>query len=217
MNCVQSHDLLQRRLDGEAIPNRAALDQHLNNCPECRHLHAAAGSFEEGLRLLTIPVAPKGLTAAIVGQVMADRRARQRRRRWVAVAALAAGVLVAVFVARESLSTTQSVRVIAGKAVERPAVAEGPPSLAGSLFDVGEAVAGLTRRTATETVGQTRLLIPDAPPLTGPDSVGPMLDPPAQSLKQAGQGVAVALDPVTSSAKRAFSMFIREPSGTEKQ
>jgi hypothetical protein len=37
-----------------------------------------------------------------------------------------------------------------------------------------------------------------------------VLDPPAQSLRQAGQGVATGLEPVATSARRAFDLFLRD-------
>jgi hypothetical protein len=81
------------------------------------------------------------------------------------------------------------------------------------VVEAGSAVASLTRRAADETVGQTRLFLPEAipaPPLTTSEPMQPVLDPPTESLRQAGQGMTAALDPVTTSARRAFSMFMRE-------
>ena len=73
----------------------------------------------------------------------------------------------------------------------------------------------LTRRTADETVGQSRLLLPEVipvPPLTTSEPMQPVIEPPTESLRQAGQGMTAALDPVTSSARRAFSLFLRDAS-----
>lgn len=228
MNCSLSHDLLQQRLDGEAIPDRAALDYHLNTCPECRGLHAAASRLEEGMRLFVPPALPTHLTTALVGQIMADQRARLRSRRiWIGSVAVAAALLLALGVSYQGTWLhTQSARLgepIRVKELPPEVVVEGPrslPSLSGSLFEASAAVASLTRRTASETVGQSVLLWPDAmpaPPLTSSHVVQPMLDPSAQSFKQATQGVAVAFDPVTSSARRAFSMFLREAPATDER
>jgi hypothetical protein len=73
-------------------------------------------------------------------------------------------------------------------------------------------VVGLTRRTADETVGQGRLLLPavvaraERPDAGGP---GPM-DPPLRSLRTTGEGVSAGLEPVTSSARRAVDLFFHE-------
>lgn len=222
MNCTEFHDLLQRRLDGEPIADRAALDQHLGACPDCRLLHATAGRLEDGLRLLTLPLPPLGLATTIVGSVLDDRR-RRLRRRWVVAAALAASLLVAVFLGSASAwwVPVQSVRVVGPIKANLPdAIVKGPtegsasaPSVRGSLFELGSAFATLTRRTASETVGQGKLLLPDAlpaTPLTDSPAVQVQFDPPAQSWKQATDGVSAALEPVTTSTRRAFGMFLRD-------
>ena len=69
----------------------------------------------------------------------------------------------------------------------------------------------LTRRTADDTVGQTRLLIPETipAPLPVPEDV-PVLDTTAQVWSGAGQGMSTGLQPLPTSARRAFSMLLRE-------
>jgi hypothetical protein len=227
MNCSESQDLLQRRLDGEPIDERAALNEHLHSCAECRQLHAVAGRLEDGLRLFAPPMPRRDLSATIVGAVLADRRERTRttRRRWLSVAAVAAGLLLAVYAGQRAgfFSGRSTEPVVAnpgptpptGVAIKQPEEPLAGPSVVASVFEVSSAVASLTKRTATETVGQTWLLLPDSlptPSLTETDVVPPLLEPAAGSLLQAGQSVSAALDPVTSSAKRAFSLFVREGS-----
>lgn len=220
MNCTESLDLLNQRLDGTPSADRAALAEHLSSCPECRALHAVAGRLEDGLRLLAPPAPPPGLNAAIVGRVLEDRRARLRlRRTWFAAAAVAAGLLLAVFlgawapwqVAPQEAHLSEPIKV------EPPAAVAEVPSLRDSFTEFGSALASLTQRTATETVGQSRLLLPDTlptPPLTESPAMQVELEQPTQSLRQAGQGVANALDPVTTSARRAFGMLLREAPAT---
>lgn len=102
MNCTQSHDLLQQRLDGVPIAERVALDRHLADCSECRMLHAAAARLEDGLRLLSPPVLPEGLAATIAENVAADRRRRMITVRLSAVFGTAAAVLLVVFIGTRS-------------------------------------------------------------------------------------------------------------------
>lgn len=220
MNCTESLDLLNQRLDGDPLADRAALEQHLRSCRDCRELHAAAGGLEEGLRLFPMPRPRPGLSDAIVAGVLADRRARIRQRRgWVAALAVAAALLVAVFLGAGGWQThEQTARVSDGFKVAAPA--ESTISVRESVSEVGSALASLTQRTANEAVGQSRLLLPEvlpAPPLTESPMVQLELDPTTASLKQAGQGVATALDPVTTSARRAFGMLLREPATSQNQ
>jgi hypothetical protein len=86
------------------------------------------------------------------------------------------------------------------------------PSTRESVTEAGEAVASLSRRASEETMEQTRLLWPvAAAPLSfeGIDLQTP-LEPPAQSLREAGQNVSSGLEPVTNSARRAVNLFWRE-------
>jgi anti-sigma factor RsiW len=221
MNCLQSHQLLQQRLDGDAVSN-AGLDEHLAACPQCQALHAAAARLQAGLRLLPVPAPPPGLNARIVAQVRADRR-RRSVRLVLALSAVAAGLLVACLLGYSWVHSTLAPAVPGPPAP----VAEGPeppepvpvPSLRDSVAEAGSAVVNLTRRKADETVGQTRLLWPAVTPpgLEPPDTLTEPLDPPARSLREAGQGVSAGLEPVTSSARRAFDLFLREipPMGGE--
>jgi hypothetical protein len=219
MNCPQSHDLLQKRLDGIPIVDRTALDRHLAVCSECRQLHAVAVRLEDGLRLLSPPVPPADLAARIVGQVSADRRRRLAVRRGAIAGALAAGLLLAIWLGQRPNRSGVVKVAVTGPIIQPSAVVakRSPevPSLRVSVAEVGSAVASLTRRAADETVGQTKLLLPEtipAPPLTTSEPMQPVIEPPTESLRQAGQGMSAALDPVATSARRAFSLFLREAS-----
>jgi hypothetical protein len=90
------------------------------------------------------------------------------------------------------------------------------------MAEAGSAVVNITRRKADETVGQSWLFWPAVtpPPLDDPSVLSQPLElggPPARSLREAGQSVSAGLEPVTSSARRAFDMFLRElpPVGAE--
>jgi predicted anti-sigma-YlaC factor YlaD len=208
MNCPEFHEHLQRRLDGLPIADNGALARHLADCPDCRALNAAATRLGDGLRLLPMPVPPVGLSAHIATQVLAERRRSRQLRQ---VLALAAGLLLAVAVGSYAWRPAGPSEVAR---VQPPDVAPAGPSLQESVAEAGSAVVSLTRRTAAETVEPTRLLWQDFVALpTGPDAgvLEDTLDPPARSLREAGQNVASALEPVTTSARRAVNLFLRTP------
>jgi hypothetical protein len=251
MNCSESHNLLQQRLDGAPVPDQVALDRHLAECAECRSLHAAAGRLEEGLSLLPSPAQPDGLNDRIVRALLAERRAARRFRRRVLVAtSLAAGLLVVALGLYLRPRSDESpgvldriqgyVSAIFGPRMTLPASSHGPPpaplpgwvdreldemqrnatppSLQASVSEAGSAVVSLTRRTADETVGQGRMLLPDMVPVpddASPEVVRQTIDPAAQSLREARQGAAVSFEPVTTSARRAVGLFLREVPGAD--
>jgi hypothetical protein len=87
--------------------------------------------------------------------------------------------------------------------------------------EAGSAVAALTDRLAGKTREQARLLWTVAAPL---DAAAPLpdlaalpspLDPAAQSLREAGQGVSAGLATVAGSARRAVVYFTREIPGLD--
>jgi hypothetical protein len=92
-----------------------------------------------------------------------------------------------------------------------PSDEEPVPSLNDNMAEATSAVASLARRTADETVSNGQILVPAVSlPMTEPEVLGPPLEPPAQSLREAGQGVATGLQPVAASAARAFDLFRRD-------
>jgi hypothetical protein len=234
MNCTDCQERLQARLDGEGVP-ADEIAAHLATCPECRELEAAARRMQAGLRLLTPPVPPGGFAERVTAGVLADRRRRVRRRLAFVgvVTALAASVLVVLFIApgddgrtpagwvkREYYAVrehyfpwTLSDRSLPQLPLSVPPPSEEAPapSLNDNMAEATSAVASLARRTADETVSNGQLLVPTVPlPMTEPEVLGPPLEPPAQSLREAGHGVALGLEPVTNSAVRALDLFRRD-------
>jgi hypothetical protein len=79
------------------------------------------------------------------------------------------------------------------------------------VAEARSAVASLARRTADETVSDGQLFVPTVPvEVPSEEVLGPPLEPPAQSLRETGQGVATGLEPVANSARRAFDLFLRD-------
>jgi hypothetical protein len=226
MNCSEFQNLLQQRLDGEPKAVSSVIDRHLSECSSCRELELIASRLTEVLGSRVAPVPPEGLKDQIVSLIldeMASQRLRRRRwRRVMAVAAVAAGLLLAVFVgyswweSRQALNDPDSNTLV--KKEEQPAPAPAQPTL--DIREAGTTLVALVNRTADETVGPGRMLLPQgvsAPMLPDTDAWQPDLEPGAQTLREAQDGVAVGFEPVTSSARRAVSLFLREIPSIETQ
>jgi hypothetical protein len=212
MNCSTYQDLLQRRLDGVGPEAPDDVRRHLAECPECRALDAAAGRLREGLRLLTLPYPPPDLGRRVLGRVVADRLARRRRRRRVGAAlALAAGVLVALGVRLFGPFGKPPGPVEGPSPVAKvPAPKDEPVALKDSAARAGTAVASLATRTADETVGEGRLLIPVVVgPLPEELDLQPALKATTRSLGEASANVSAGFEPVTNSAPRALRLALR--------
>ena len=208
MTCLDWQLWLQQRLDGEEPPASTDLEAHLAVCSHCRALSAALGKLEMGLRRLAVPSPAADLSPRIVARILAERRSAQRRRPVLAFA-LAAGVVLAILAGSHWLQSPSDF----ARTVPPPSVTPSPPiaSLQDHMVEATSAMANLTRRTADETVAQGRLLWPSVPlpALDQAVRIQPF-DPPAQSLREAGQSVSNSLEPVTTSAQRAFSLFLRD-------
>jgi hypothetical protein len=209
MNCAEYQDWVQRRLDGEAGPAETG-DGHRRACPRCAGMDEALTRLERGLRLAPPLTPPDRLAENIVFQVLSEQRAAGRRRILVYAAAVAACVALGLYLGSRNTTTPveapEAPKVIVEVEPEKPKVNE-------RVGEAGTALASLFTRTADEAVGQGKLLLPSNPmPPMAPDVTGlpPALEPPAQSLKDAGQTVSSGLEPVTSSARRAVTLFFRD-------
>ncbi len=217
MNCEHCHDRIQQRLDGCDGVDAAEVQRHLAECARCAALYAASQRLSRGLHLLTPPRPPLDFTDRLVTAVLTDRRAqRQHARLRVAAYALAASLLIAATTVGMVVSgwspfgKTTSLPSIVHHQQPAPEEPKPKPSVRESMTDAGSALASLTTRTADETVGQTRLLVPM---MTGPSLDDLDMPPgvePTKSYLEASQGVTVALEPVTNSAQRAVNLFRRD-------
>jgi Putative zinc-finger len=217
MNCPESLDLLQQRLDGTAPggaspdPN-AALEHHLSQCTDCRQRHVAARRLLDGLRISARPLPSEDLTVRIVTAALRDRQRRRTRvRRSLAVTAgLAAAILLmllAGYLHRPAPGDPSAVTPIAKSPEPRPELMpdaikpkqEPPPSLA-----------ALSGKLADKTLDQALVLWTAANPVEGM----PVADLPnvsdagaAEPLRQAQQEVSEGLQAVSRSARRAIDYF----------
>jgi hypothetical protein len=216
MNCLECQELIQRCLDGEsAVAERDDWAAHLMICPECRDQYAAAECLLEGLCQLPLFRPPAGLLERICRQVVAERVRAARLRRLLAASAMAATFLLAC--TAMYFGSTRSVTTAEMRTQPVPMQRSDAPlaalSLHRSLQEAGLAVVALTRRTADETMGQTRLLLPASVPqasLGNAQEWEQALERPAQSLREIGESVSAGLEPVAISARRAVGFFYRE-------
>jgi hypothetical protein len=215
MNCRVAHDLLQQNLDGTPTESPEWL-AHLHQCAECRALTSAGRRLQDGLRLVRAPLPPPSLAERIVERVLLDRRRARRRlrRRWLIGLGLAAGLLLALTLrlnwwGSSTSRETPSPEQLAKNAAIEPG--KRAPTLRESASELREVVAELSNETAEETVDQTRRWVSHVPsPLWDGFQIRPTLDPPTHPLREASEGLAEGLEPVTTSARRAVDLFLRE-------
>jgi hypothetical protein len=222
MNCQAAHELLQQSLDGTPIESPEWL-AHLRACGDCRALTAASHRLQHGLRLLTTPLPPPALGARIAAQVLLERRRARRRarQRWAVSLALAASLFVAVALrldwrGRPAEFEAHAPIPVAKNAPTPQAKTETTPTLRESATELGAVFAALSNQTADETVGQTRRWVANVSGPTLPKVDLTAMEVPARPLREAGEGVSEGLEPVTTSARRAVGLFLRElPMETE--
>ena len=97
--CLDYLELMHAVLDGEATPEEEKkLRDHLALCPPCAALFADLSALVEGADALTV-AAPEGFAQGVMERVHATPqvKAKARRPRWQATAALAAVCALAIF------------------------------------------------------------------------------------------------------------------------
>ncbi len=214
MNCEVAQELLQQSLDGTPIESPEWL-AHLRQCADCRALASAGRRLQDGLRLLAAPLPPADLAERIVeGVLLERRRARRRvRRRWTGGLVLAASLLVALGLRLDWRGRPNGTEVLppeqTANNVSTPKEMAAP-TLRESAAELGKVFAALSNQTADETVGQTRRWVSNVPSPTLPNVDLTAMEPPARPFRDAGEGVSEGLEPVTTSARRAVGLFLRE-------
>jgi anti-sigma factor (TIGR02949 family) len=90
-NCLEVRDRLSAWLDGELAPEaRTRLDRHLERCADCRRELAQLAVLDEALGALPL-TAPAGLPERVLS------RLRRPRRQWWQSLALAASLILGIF------------------------------------------------------------------------------------------------------------------------
>ena len=213
MNCGIAHDLLQQSLDGTPIESPQWL-AHLRDCADCRALVSASRRLEAGLHLLPAPQPPADMAVRIVEAVRSDRRRARRRtqRRWAIGVALAASLLIALGFRFAWQGQPARTKGPPSQPVAKSAPAaetKFTPTLRESAAEVGDVFASLSNQTADETVGQTRRWVSNMPSPALP-KVNLTAMEPTTPLREAGEGVSEGFQPVTTSARRAVDLFLRD-------
>jgi predicted anti-sigma-YlaC factor YlaD len=217
MNCPECEDLLQRRLDGEAV-DPSALEQHLAVCAACREQHYAAQLLLDALRTKPCVRLPDHLAASVVRAVVEDRIGRRRVHRWWTGVAAAASLLV-VALAGYVWFAPEKQEPVPGPFVKGDNTTESP-SLDRTMEEARAAVSNLTEKIADGTKKQARLLLTAANPMEFNVSLpAPRpLEVPAEaarSFRQTTQGVGDGLQTVARSAQRAVNFLAREVAALE--
>ena len=214
MNCPEVAHLLQLRLDGDqGSRSDQTLDEHLFSCRACRELFAAGHRLLEGLERSSAMSPPANLSEQITRRVLIDRARARRGRHIVAGLALAAaGILALVYYSPALRESPANVSLPEPIPAENQAKAGALP-IRESVEQAGEAFYSLARRTADETLGQSRYLVPPLLPeqrLPESEQIVSALKQPADSLEGLRTGVTGAFEPVAASARRAFHLFLKE-------
>jgi hypothetical protein len=205
--CEPARAALHRLLDGEPNWDRPEAAAHRAGCLDCREELVLARRLPGAV---TRPVVPAGLTSRIVDAAVARHR-RDRFLRYGGLgAALAASVLIAVFVvrpARQTITETRSLAKLPGPKDDRPVT----KPLGESVSEARDALVSLTRRTADETRATSVALVPSPKLADAPDS-GEGLEPLADAQVAAGRSV----EPIKTSARRALNLFLRAADPSNK-
>lgn len=179
LSCESAIDRLQRRLDGELADWPAEILEHLDHCADC------AERFAIGEKVVALfpPRLPTDFAVGVVRAIQAERRSRRTRYLLLAGVAIAAAMLLAV-----SLRVSPPVR--------QPEVARSIPRLDTAMTD------------ATTVVRQWagRVALPELPEMPGVD-VATALDPATNAISDAGRSLAVSVEPLADSARRAMGRF----------
>lgn len=216
MNCNEFMEELQQRLDGEVCDD-SAFDAHASTCETCRAHCESAQRMNQALFSQSRPMPPAGFTDRVVSLMLEDQRARRRQFRLTAAlaSAVAASLLFVLFLAgsRSNLRNPDNVTATATASIDKTAISLPSTSIDASVEEAGSALVALVSRTAEETVGQGRMLLPNlnsSPMFTELESWEPKFVPPTHTFQEAGQGVSSGLEPVTNSAVRAVHYFLRD-------
>jgi hypothetical protein len=191
-----------RRSVAEALDEPATDTTHASACGDCRR-YATAAKLLDDLTHAPKPEPSAGFTNRVVVAALRERRTRTYRRAGVGLA-VAAGLVAAVVSARPQAGPPP--------AQAGPEFAEVQPAVRVEtrLADAGTALLAMTRRTADETVGPARSLMPtfDAPNF--PPTVPPEAGSAVEALAEMPQAARAGFEPVTNSARRAVALFLRD-------
>jgi hypothetical protein len=215
-DCAAFEAAVQRVLDREL--GFDALDvQHAAECPDCRALGASAKLLATGLdRMGLVPQVEIARTDRIAAAAAWDYRVR-RRVTWVgraAAVALAASILVAAILYGPWVGRTNQPDIVRGR---EPSPEPAPERVADRVADAGSALASITRKATDQALTPTRNLIPPPESVTLPETeLATTVEPAAESLAAMPQAAKSGIEPMTTGARRAVSLFLRDTGITPK-
>ena len=209
MNCLECQELLQKRLDGEALAPEV-LDQHLSEGAACREQHAGVVRLLQGLNGMPKPMLAPGFAKSMAAQVMRDRRHRQEkvRRRVVLTLALAASVLLMLGAAYYWLPrpNVDDLKVVDNKKPVDPPSKDPVEPKENRKPESRHALSALTDSLAVKTREHAQVVLVAAN-LDGMNKLQAVAELPANpEVQEVSDGVRT----VTRNARKAFDFFVRE-------
>ena len=220
--CVPTLTRVQAVLDGDATFTDLAADAHPALCARCRGRVRAARVLLASMSRRADSAVPAGLTASILAGVRADGRARRRAVALVGGLATAAAVVVAVWVFSRPATVPEGAGQVPAPA-PAPAVipvATPPTPVPPAVrIDAGLDKAGDALRESSRVVSEPLTAAPGLfaafperlvhPPAT---SLSPDIGPIRKSLTEIPEAARTGLEPVTGSALKAYTRFVRDVS-----
>lgn len=203
-HCKRAREALDRRLDGEIPGDPPDVASHRLTCGACRADESAALRMVLGLNTFAPEVLPADFAERVLAMACVAPAAPSRLTRWwLPSLALAASVMIAVFVIRDQ--TTDRYKPEVATVPVKIESAARPAPLGESLAEAGEAVAVLSRKTV---INAPEVKLPSfSLPTEGPLD---RLEPAVASLQNMGNGVVLSISPLTNSVRRAADLVWTE-------
>lgn len=230
--CRHTVNRINEVLDGKLPVAALDGDEHGRACRECRERIAASKVLSSGLGALTEPASfPQRMTERLVAAVLADRLVEQRSRlrlRYSAIAsslAIAAGVVLAVWLGwfKSMMNATPDAPSVVREQPPTPAPpdsqhslpAQPPVRLGEELARAEHALVNSSRPLTEPAEAAPQLLARLTDVLTRSAQPVPAFEAAGQSLLEIPEAARSGLEPVTSSAQKAFSRLIRDVGGVK--
>lgn len=217
--CAPTLARVQQALDGEPIDWTA--DEHAARCPVCRErLRALAvllGAFSEPPAAEPVPA---GFADRVLAALQSERPAPRRSfARYTAWAALAAALLVGVYVAFGTNRPTgvptppKPNDLVRAEPETAPAPRERPVRVGDAVAQAGQSLLDAPKPLADSVAVAPKLFDALAGPIAWP-AAKPMgadvLEPARQAVLELPTAARDALEPVTGTATKAYARFLRD-------
>src|SRR5262249_25542875 len=199
--CEAGQAALQQLLDGLPDWDSPAAAAHRAVCPACREELSLSRSWSQ---LTIVPVAvPPDLAPRLLSAAVRDPRRRTLVRTAGLALALAASIVVAVVGFWPTQPPEQGPVVVAPPAPAPAPSPEAPKPISDAVAEARNALVNLTMRTAAETRDGSARLLPSPKMPELPDTADHL-----EPLADARTGAVRSVEPVTSSARRAFDFIL---------